>query len=64
MVNIYRKGILYYVKDDDIYIIEYLLKYKVKNNKIYFKNINKVIYILNRNYINYKINKLFNRTIM
>ena len=51
----YKKSIIYYVKDKDTIILKYLLKYNIKNNKVYFKNLSKVTKILDSNHINYII---------
>ena len=56
MLKIYKYRKYYYVKDEDVFIIKFLLNYKVNNNKIYFRKISKVRKILEINNINYIYN--------
>ena len=53
------KGNSYCVYDRDIYIVFYLVGYKIKNNmiRIPYKYLNKVKILLDKNNINYKIIK-------
>ena len=57
MVNIIKKGNFYYVEDDDCYIFYYLFKYKIKNNKCYFrkKYIDKILFTLASNDISFQV---------
>ena len=56
MLKIYKYRKYYYVKDNDTLIVKFLLNYKCKNNKIYFRKISKVRKILEKNNINYIYN--------
>ena len=56
MLKIYKYRKYYYVKDNDALIVKFLLNYKCKNNKIYFRKISKVRKILEKNNINYIYN--------
>ena len=57
MVNIIKKGNFYYVEDDDCYIFYYLLKYKIKNNKCYFrkKYLDKILFTLSSKDISFQV---------
>lgn len=53
MLKIYKIKKRYFVKNDDVIIIKYLLNYKEINNEIYFTNLRKIKYYLEKNHINY-----------
>ncbi len=57
VVKIRKSGTFYSVFDDDCYILYFLLKYQINNNKVGFPKsaLNKVINILEDNKINYEV---------
>lgn len=56
-IKLRRKGRFYYVEDDDSYIFYYLFKYKIKDNKCYFRKnkLKKMLEYLDKIKVNYKL---------